>query len=110
MVEKRRSQDYEALLRCIPQVFEYSKPKSAGQKPGNSGKKKRRARLSEPELFIERADIDDVSENNFTPPAAKKKTTGNSKSVEQVCIQIKRLIDLFDWFSNQDSKTLSLKF
>ena len=96
MVEKRRSQNYEALLRCIPQVFEYSKPKLAGQKPGNSGKKKRRARLSEPKLFIERADIDDVSENNFTSPAAKKKRTGNSKSVEQVCIQIKRLIDLFD--------------
>ena len=71
--EERRSQHYEALLRCIPQVFEYSKPKSAGQKPGNSGKNKRRARLPEPELFIERADIDDVSENNFTPPPERKK-------------------------------------
>ena len=34
--EERRNQHYEALLRCIPQVLEYSKPKSACQKPGNS--------------------------------------------------------------------------
>ena len=90
---KERSQHYEALLPCIPQVLEYSQPKSAGQNLGNSGKNKRRARLPEPELFIERADIDDVSENSFTPPVAKKKTSGSSKSFEQVCIQIKRLID-----------------
>ena len=37
-----------------------------------------------------------MSENNFTLPAANKKATGYSKSVEQVCIEIKRLIDLFD--------------
>ena len=74
-------------------MLEYSQPKSAGQNLGNSGKNKRRARLPEPELFIERADIDDVSENSFTPPVAKKKTSGSSKSFEQVCIQIKRLID-----------------
>ena len=54
-------------------MLEYSKPKSAGQKPGNSGKNKRREKLPEPELFIERADIDDVSENNFTPPPERKK-------------------------------------
>ena len=30
--EERKSQHYEVLLHCIPQVLEYSKPKSAGQK------------------------------------------------------------------------------
>ena len=54
-------------------MLAYSKPKSAGQKPGNSGKKQRRVRLSKSELFTERADIDDVSENKFTPAEAKKK-------------------------------------
>ena len=92
--EERRSLHYEALLRCIPQVLVYSKPKTAGQKPGNSGKNKRRTRLPQPELFIERAGIGDVSENNFTPPPTKKKTTTrNSKSIEQICIRRKRLID-----------------
>ena len=95
--EERRSQHYEALLCSIPQVLEYSKSKSAVQKPGNYGKNKRRARLPETELFIERADIEDVSENNITLPAANKKAAGYSKSVEQVCIQIKRVIDLLDW-------------
>ena len=77
-------------------MLEYSKSKSAVQKPGNYGKNKRRARLPETELFIERADIEDVSENNITLPAANKKAAGYSKSVEQVCIQIKRVIDLLD--------------
>ena len=39
-----------------------------------------------------------AGQNNFTPQQAKKKkATGNSKSVEQVCIQIKRLICLIDF-------------
>ena len=71
--KERRSRYFEAILHSISQVLEYSNPKSAGQKPGNSGKNKQRARLPEHELFIKRADINDVSENNFTPPPAKKK-------------------------------------
>ena len=71
--EERRSQNYEALLLCIPQVLEYWKPKSAVQKSGNPGKNKRRARLPEPELFIKRADINDVSENNFYTTTSKEK-------------------------------------
>ena len=50
--KKKESQRYEALLRSISKVFEYSKPKSAGQKPGNSGNNKQRARPPEPEHFF----------------------------------------------------------
>ena len=35
--KERRNQHYEALLRNSRQVLEYSKPKSAIQKPDNSG-------------------------------------------------------------------------
>ena len=91
--EERRNQHYEALLRSIPQVLEYSKPNLLVKSRVTLERTNQEARPPEPELFIERADIDDVSENITT---SKEKSTGNSKSVEQVCIQIKRLIALFD--------------
>ena len=37
------------------------------------------------------------SKQFYTTTSQKKKATGNSKSVEQVCIQIKRLICLIDF-------------
>lgn len=46
--------------------------------------------------------MDDVPESNLTSSAVKKKTNENSKSVEQVCIQIKGLINLFDDFLNKN--------
>ena len=72
-------------------MLEYSKPKSAGQRPGNSGKNERRVRLPEPELFIERDDIDDVSETILP----EKKTTGNSKSVGRYVY--KKKVDWLVW-------------
>lgn len=51
--EEEKSQLYEALLCSIIQVLEYSKPKCASLRSNNSGKNKRRARLPEPEWFME---------------------------------------------------------
>ena len=53
--------------------------------------------------------MDDGPESNLTSSAVKKKTAENSKSVEQVCIQIKRSINLFDDFLNKNFEISSSK-
>ena len=72
MVRKKKESALRNAFMQFPQVLEYSKPKSISQKKGSSGKNKRRERLPDPELFVERPDINDVPESNFTPPAVKK--------------------------------------
>ena len=44
-----------------------------------------------------------AGQNNFTPPPAKKKK-------KKAGMYTNKKVDLFDWFSNQDSGILSLKF
>ena len=68
-------------------------PKSAGQNQVTLERPNKEQGCLSLSYLSEGPNIDDA---NFTPPSAKKKTTGNSKSVEQVCIQIKRLTGLFD--------------
>ena len=50
-----------------------------------------------------------AGQNNFTPPPAKKKSNWKLK-VSWAGMYTNKKVDLFDWFSNQDSGILSLKF
>lgn len=82
---ERNNQHYEALLRhyaVFHKCWNIQVKNLLIKKPGNSSKKIRRARLPEPELSIERVDIDDLRKSSFKV----KKIYGNLKSVEQICI------------------------
>ena len=65
---ERNNQHYEALLRhyaVFHKCWNIQVKNLLIKKPGNSGKNIRRARLPEPELSIERVNIEDLRKSSF---------------------------------------------
>ncbi len=87
----RQEQHLKAFFEFVPKAYDqYQKPKNAGQKSSATGAQKRRARLPEPELFHDRASINEDDDSRpqdiaVTPlKLTKKKREGESRSTWQV--------------------------